>query len=137
MTDNRQMGPRGAQGDQGNPGERGEPGADGLSTAVRRALVYLFVTSLVLSAAALFAAIRIGNSNTDAISAAQHREQAAQQHAGLLVEQKLCATFSRLAANEPPPGNPRTNPSRRYDQENHAILVQLGADIGCKPGGAR
>ena len=57
---------------------------------------------------------------------------AAQQRQGQLIEQKLCTTFGKLAALKPPPGNPRTNPSRAYLQDEHATLVQLGTDLGCK-----
>jgi hypothetical protein len=64
-----------------------------------------------------------------------HGEQAAQRRAGQMVERKLCTTFGSLAALEPPPGNPHTNPSRGYLQAEHATLVQLGADLGC--GGTR
>jgi hypothetical protein len=69
---------------------------------------------------------------------AQRREQAAQQAAGAALERKLCATLAKLAANRPPAGNPKTNPSRAYDQNNHAILAELGPDIGCNAkGGSR
>lgn len=61
-----------------------------------------------------------------------HASQAAQQRQGRVVEQKLCTTFGKLAANKPPPGNPAANPSRAYDQNNHAILDELGTDLGCK-----
>lgn len=66
---------------------------------------------------------------------ARAREQAVQDHAGEVIEQKLCQTFGRLAALKPPPGNPGTNPSRAFEQAQHAILVGVGPDIGCKQGG--
>jgi hypothetical protein len=59
-------------------------------------------------------------------------QQAAQQRQGVLLEQKLCTTFGRLAALKPPPGNPVANPSRAYLQEEHAALVDLGSDLGCR-----
>ena len=65
------------------------------------------------------------------IQAAQQREEAEQRQAGVILEQKLCTTFGKLAANMPPAGNPRKNPSRAYDQNQHAILDELGTDLGC------
>ena len=66
--------------------------------------------------------------------AAQHREQAAAQRAAALIEQKLCLSLGRLAALRPPAGNPADNPSRAFEQAQHAILAGLGPDIGCKGG---
>ena len=57
---------------------------------------------------------------------------AAQQRQGQVVEQKLCSTLGKLAALTPPPGSPEANPSRKYEQEMHATLDQLGPDLGCK-----
>ena len=51
----------------------------------------------------------------------------------MILEQKLCTTFGKLAANKPPAGNPETNPSRAYEQRQAVILDELGADLGCKP----
>ncbi len=62
---------------------------------------------------------------------AQAREQAAARHAGEIVERKLCETFATLARRRPPPGNPRTNPSRAYLQGQYATLNQIGPDLGC------
>jgi len=61
-----------------------------------------------------------------------HREQAAQQRQGAVLEAKLCTTLGRLAALAPPPGSPQANPSRSYDQQLHAVLAQLGPDVGCE-----
>jgi hypothetical protein len=61
----------------------------------------------------------------------QH-EQQQEQAAGAALSRKLCSTFGTLAALHPPEGNPKTNPSRAYEQEEHAALVQLGTDLGCK-----
>lgn len=60
-------------------------------------------------------------------------EQVLQQQAGEVLGRKLCTTFGKLAADKPPPGNPATNPSRAYEQIQHATLDQLGTDLGCKP----
>jgi type II secretory pathway pseudopilin PulG len=69
---------------------------------------------------------------SDAARARQARtEQAAQRRAGQVIERKLCRTLDRLGANEPPPGNPDTNPSRAYEQQQHVIFAQLAPDVGC------
>ncbi len=60
-----------------------------------------------------------------------HANQAAQQRAGQLLEEKLCATFGKLAALQPPAGNPATNPSRAYLQGQHDTLDEIGTDLGC------
>lgn len=119
---------RGAQGNQGNQGNRGAKGADGLSHPLRRALVFLFVLAALLAAGSLFWT----SHEVRASQAAQQREQAAQQRAGVALGDKLCITFSRLAALQPPAGDPAKNPSRAYDQELHATLDELGTDLGCK-----
>lgn len=58
--------------------------------------------------------------------------RAAQRQAGQQLEQKLCTTFGKLAALQPPAGDPAANPSRGYLQDQHAALVELGADLGCR-----
>jgi hypothetical protein len=114
-------GPQGPRGVQGNQGNRGEQGATGLSRSVRRALVWLFALAVIMAGANLFWTAH-----------EVHASRASQQRAGAVLEQKLCTTFRKLAANKPPAGNPRTNPSRAYDQNQHAILDELGADLGCR-----
>lgn len=57
------------------------------------------------------------------------RQQQASQRSGAAIIKKVCVDFGELAANKPPPGNPKTNPSRRYDQTNHLILTGIGADL--------
>ena len=64
--------------------------------------------------------------------ATQQREQAAQRRQGETVEHKICTTLAHLAALRPPAGNPRTNPSRAYDQRLHATLDGLAPDLGCR-----
>lgn len=54
-----------------------------------------------------------------------------QQRQGEMVEHKICTTMAHLAALKPPAGNPRTNPSRAFDQNLHVTLDQLGPDLGC------
>lgn len=57
--------------------------------------------------------------------------RAHEQRQGQIVQHKICATLSKLAALQPPAGNPASNPSRGYEQELHATLDQLGPDLGC------
>ena len=115
------QGPQGPQGRRGSQGERGEQGTAGLSQSVRRALVFMFALAVILAASGLFW-----------INHAVHDNQAAQQRQGQAIERKLCLTFVKLAALKPPAGNPKTNPSRAFDDNLHATLDELGADLGCK-----
>lgn len=117
---------------QGPRGPQGEQGAAGLSRSVRRALVFLFVLSVALGGLNLFWSAHEANSTRTAIQNEHAREQAAQQRAGVILGEKLCTTFGRLAALKPPPGDPATNPSRAYLQAQHDTLAQLGTDLGCK-----
>jgi hypothetical protein len=135
---------------QGPRGPKGEKGAAGLSGSVRRSLVILFAIAVLLGGGGLFWAAR----DQDANAASQRREQASQlaaqrheeaeqqaeqrheqaeqQRAAVILGEKLCLTFGKLAALEPPPGNPMTNPSRAYLQAQHDTLAQLGTDLGCR-----
>jgi hypothetical protein len=103
-----------------------------MSRIVGRALVFLFALSVILAGLNLIWTAHEVHASQAAIQAAQHREQAMQQQAGAVLGQKLCTTFGKLAANKPPAGNPATNPSRKYDQNQHTILDELGTDLGCK-----
>lgn len=98
---------------------------------MRRSLVYMFALAVALAAFGLFWINHAVHDSQAAIQAGLHREQVAQERAGALLEERLCATLAKLAANKPPSGNPKTNPSRAYDQNNHAILDELGPDLGC------
>ena len=116
------QGPRGPQGRQGNQGNRGEHGVTGLSPAVRRALVFLFALSVILSVAGLFWNARQVND----CRAANHRQNQ-------VTEEKICTAVNGLVVLMPPAGNPAHNPARaQYDQELHAAVVQLlqGLDAG-------
>lgn len=127
-------GERGAQGNQGNQGERGH-----LSRLQGRAIVVLFLIAALSGVGNLFWTAH----EVHSAAAAQQREQAmqqreaaavlaAQQRQGAALEQRLCTTLGRLTALKPPPGNPAANPSRAFDQQQHAVLAQLGPDVGCK-----
>lgn len=87
----------------------------------RYPFVALAVLSLLLSGAALLAAISY-----------YHAEQGSQQRQGAVIEQRLCTTLDRLAALQPPAGNPAVNPSRAFDQKLYLTLAELGPDVGCR-----
>jgi len=115
---------RGQKGDTGARGREGKRGQAGLSHAVRRALVFLFALAALLAALALFLTVRSAGDS-----------QAAQRAAAQAAEHKICVTLGKLAALQPPAGNPLTNPARGYDQELHMTLDQLGPDLGCPRNG--
>lgn len=89
---------------------------------LRYALAVLALLPLVMSALALWGA-----------TVYYHRERAAQQAQSVSFERRLCTTLGRLAALHPPPGSAADNPSRAYLQQEHAVLAELGPDVGCKP----
>jgi type II secretory pathway pseudopilin PulG len=125
---------RGQKGDKGARGERGEAGASRLPARVAWALVVLFAVAVAVGGTAYFSAVTARRAAAHAIQvsqAEQRKQETAQQAQGLAIERKLCLTFGELAANQPPPGNPVKNPSRAYDQRNHAILAQIGPDLDC------
>ena len=92
----------------------------------------LVALTLAVGGGNLWSSYDQARSQARAVLAVEHREQLAQQRAGVILGEKLCATFGRLAALKPPPGNPETNPSRAYEQEQHATLDELGTDLGCR-----
>ena len=102
-----------------------------------RAVGALLVLTLIVGAGNLWASWAEVHASQSAIQAAYVREQKSQQQAGAILGERLCTTFGRLAALKPPPGNPAVNPSRAYEQEEHATLDQLGTDLGCKVTGPR
>ena len=89
----------------------------------------------LLVAGLLFLVVVVGGANLLATYLEFHSLTASQARAGQLVERKLCTSFTRLAALEPPKGMASTNPSRAFAQQEHSILVGLGPDIGCPPPG--
>lgn len=60
-----------------------------------------------------------------------HAQQVTEQKAAIKEVGELCATFGKVAELKPPPGNPKTNPSRGYDQQQHADLAGVVPDLGC------
>ena len=96
----------------------------------------LVALTLIVGGGNLWSGYTQARSQAHAVLVAEQTEQAAQRAAGVILEQKLCTTFGKLAANKPPAGNPETNPSRAYEQRQAVILDELGADLGCstRPG---
>jgi hypothetical protein len=94
--------------------------------------------SFVVGAGGLASGYVEAHSQAHAVLVAEQHEQAmqkaSQQAAGAAISRKLCITFGKLAANKPPSGDPATNPARRYEQDNAAILAELGPDLGLKCG---
>ena len=99
-----------------------------LKVTSMRAIGALLVLTLIVGGGNLWASW----AEVHSAQAAQRHEQVLQQQAGVILGRKLCATFGALAALKPPPGDPKTNPSRAFEQQLHATLDQLGADLGCK-----
>lgn len=137
VTENDERLPRGPKGEKGEQGEQGKQGAR-LPAGVARAIVYLSVLNLIFVAVCFGGLVHYADSTRTALlhqqqayEADQRHEQAEQRADGAAVERKLCTTFGELAANQPPAGNPDTNPSRGYDQRNHKILDEVGPDLQC------
>jgi len=106
----------------------------------RRAFVALAALALIVAAASLFwnaHQVSTDNAHWHQALAAQQRQaaeqQAAQERQGAVIEQRLCTSLGKLAALKPPAGNPAVNPARGFDQQEHAVLAQLGPDVGCRP----
>jgi hypothetical protein len=92
----------------------------------------LVALTLIVGGGNLWSSYDQAHSQAHAVLVAEQHVQAEQQAAGKVLGRRLCATFGALAALKPPPGNPTANPARAYEQEEHAALVQLGTDLGCK-----
>lgn len=107
-----------------------EPRLDGEPSVRRQVAIF---TGAILLAFGLQAGYTTWSVN-NARAALEHAEQQAQAAARKQGEEELetlCTTLTKLAADKPPPGNPKTNPSRAYLQSQHVILSQLGTDIKC------
>jgi hypothetical protein len=112
---------QGPQGEQGERGKQGEQGTAGLSTAVRRAVLFLFALSMILTIGDLFWNAHQVNTSR----AANHRQSVA-------TERKICTEVNGLASLKPPAGNPADNPSRAYLQGLHVRFTEISRDLGCK-----
>lgn len=99
---------------------------------------FLGPSNRLIVAAAILAAVLLNGafcywfvqSNVTALTAQRAAFRLHDAH----VEAKLCSTFGSLYADQPPAGDPATNPSRAYLQELHTRLGEVLPDLGC-PGG--
>ena len=103
--------PAGQPGPKGDPGKTGPRGRRGMPPAVAWAVVVLFIISFVMGTTGLFLSVR-------AITMDHHHDA-------------LCTALGQLASEKPPAGNPATNPSRAYAQQQHATFVELHSHFGC------
>jgi hypothetical protein len=92
-----------------------------------RASAALLVLTLITGAGNLLAT----HDQIRASQASQRQQLAALRRERTAIQLKLCTTLGKLAELKAPPGDPATNPSRAFDQEEHATLSQLGTDLGC------
>lgn len=97
-----------------------------------RALAGLAVLGLLLGVTGILFTVVYVNITHSEIVASARAAQAAQQRQGEQLEAKLCASLARQAELKPPGGPPADNPSRAYLQQQHAVLAELGPDIGCR-----
>lgn len=94
----------------------------------RRAIALLLFLVLATSGGNLWASWDEVHTFKDQLATQQVTEQkAAAKEIG-----ELCATFGKVAALKPPAGNPATNPSRAFDQQEHADLAGVGPDLHCR-----
>jgi hypothetical protein len=112
--------PRGPQGRRGERGEQGERGAagDGMPPRSRRAVAVLIVVLFALEGL-----------NLEFTAQYENHTQQAQRTQSAAIIRKVCAGFGELAAEKPPAGNPAKNPSRAFDDTQHAVLVGIGHDL--------
>lgn len=94
----------------------------------------LFFIAVAIGVTAYFAAIHYYQASQAAQRRQAAQQRAAQQQQAAAFERKLCTTLNRLAALHPPPGSVTGNPSRAYLQQLHAVLSELGPDVGCQEG---
>jgi hypothetical protein len=122
--------PAGPRGEQGRTGKTGERGERGLSRVQGRAVVFLFA----FTAAGIVICLLWTAHEVNTAAAQQRQQQVSQRAQGAALEHKLCITLSRLAALKPPAGSPAANPARAFDQQQQAVLAELGPDVGCLRG---
>jgi Flp pilus assembly protein TadG len=126
------MAVRGPRGERGSRGERGIRGVPGLSVPVQTALLFLFLLAAVFGGLNLFWTAHEVHVSAAATQASYAREQQQRRQAGAVLSERLCRTFSRLAALKPPAEGLQDEAVRVYLRAQHATLDQFGADAGCK-----
>lgn len=118
--------------EKGEPGPKGEKGEPGMTAGARRAVIYLFVLTLLLSGANLLWTSHAVNANQASQAREQSQQQAAARKAAQVVERKLCSDLATMAAIQPPAGSAAANPSRAYEQAEHRAWTGLTDVAGCK-----
>jgi hypothetical protein len=106
-------------------GDRSTPQAEDnvhVSRGARRGAILLLALVLIMGGGALLSSWL-----------EYHHFATTQQQQGRLIDARLCATLSKLAALKPPAGSAKDNPSRAYEQQLAMTLAQLRPDIGCDP----
>lgn len=99
------------------------------------AYVALLAFQVILSVSVLLGWVAYYHSSQASQQRQAAQQAASQQRQGEQLEAKLCASLARQAELKPPGGSPLNNPSRAYLQQQHAVLAELGPDIGCGKGG--
>jgi hypothetical protein len=98
---------------------------------LRYAFVALVALSLVIGGLSVLFSVSYYHREQASQQHQAAQQQAAQKQQGELLEHRLCTTLSRLAALKPPAGNAGANPARGFDQQQQAVLAELGPDVGC------
>jgi len=102
-----------------------------MSPGAKISVVVLFVLAVAIGVAAYLAAIGYYHREQGVQQHQAAQQEAAQKAQGAAFERRLCTSLNRLAALSPPPGSAVGNPSRAYLQQQHAVLAELGPDVGC------
>ena len=102
-----------------------------ISRGAKFGIAILLALVLLIGGGNLWATYALSQSTKQQIEQQQESQQAAQLAASAELTQKLCTSLDRLAALKPPAGDAQSNPSRAFEQQQHAILAGLGPDIKC------
>jgi hypothetical protein len=133
---------RGQPGPKGETGEQGPRGLARLSRSSTYALAGIAASVLVVVGCALGLAFSSVSDAHHSEQVAQHGEQLAKRGEQLARQaltkishhNALCIAIGQLAANDAPSGSAAANPSRAYEQTQHATFVQLHQQLGCEKG---
>jgi hypothetical protein len=105
---------------------------------VKRATAVLLVLVFAVGGGNLWASWNETHAVTAQLNAFKqqlHAQEVTEQKQGAKEVAELCATFGKVALLKPPAGDPKTNPSRAFDQNMHADLAGVVPDLRCKTPG--